>query len=176
MDMIRYLLLLLFVPSFFQSGEPMLHWQADEKLTWDDFQGQADYSIDMSAHTTSRINYGWKCKDGEFLVEVESIFDRERSWKKDLQTNRLLEHEQLHFDITEWYARKLRQTFASIDDACFKPVDDVKAQANAIRSEWKETQDLYDFESDHGRDFDRQDEWEDRVAGELVGLEEFADD
>lgn len=172
--MLKYLLILLFVPATIPGGDHLLHWQADQKLTWDDFQGPADYSTDMSAHTTSRINYKWKCAGGVFEASVESTFDREKSWKKDLQTDRLLAHEQLHFDITEWHARKLRKTFADLDDPCQMPAEDIKAIANEIREQWKATQDQYDAEADHGRNYEAQDMWEQSVATRLEMLAEFA--
>lgn len=172
--MTKFLLALLFVPAVILGGDHSLPWQANKKLTWDDFQGPIDHSSDMSAHTTSRINYKWACNEGVFEVEVESAFDRSRSWVKEWRTDGLLAHEQLHFDITEWFARKLRKTLEGLEDACHMPSEEIKAKANKIRKEWKATQDQYDRDADHGRYHEGQVKWEERVGEEMEALEEFA--
>ena len=87
-----------------------------------------------------------------------------------------MDHEQLHFDITEWFARKLRKTFAGLEDPCHMPPEDIKAIANGIRKKWKATQNQYDREANHGRDHEEQEGWQELVAERLESLAEFASD
>jgi hypothetical protein len=172
--MVKYIVLLIGLTAFWSGGERYVEWKQGEKLTWDDFQGPADYANEMQAHTTSRINYNWQCDGGMFMAEVESVFDREKSWKKDLETDALLAHEQLHFDLTEVWARQLRKAFSILEDPCSLSPEEIKEIADQVRGQWQAEQKLYDLRTDHGRDAEWQLSYGVIVKGQLEELQEFA--
>lgn len=167
---------LMFNLHYLTGGERYITWSAEEKLTWDDFRGAVDQDTRMQAHTASKLKFSWKCDKGELTYTVHAKFDRTLSWKKELQTDRLLAHEQLHFDITELYARKLKKLLAELKNPCVLPGADVKASAKNLRLEWQTKQDTYDEATNHGQDETAQAEWQQMIADELEMLEAYASD
>jgi hypothetical protein len=107
---------LLFFFFFFVSGYQSLAqipWSETVRLTWDDFQGKPD-ARNFDAFTKTTVSYKSKWdKDGVITVTVECSFDKNNSWKKPGPnlTPKLLLHEQMHFNISELYARKMRREF-----------------------------------------------------------------
>src|ERR1700743_1907283 len=96
----------------FTAKSQLIKWYADKPLTWADFKGPVNESIPHQAYTHCRFNYTshWSKRDGKytFNFKMGSGFDPEASWcRPGKQTEPLLKHEQLHFDIHELYARKM---------------------------------------------------------------------
>ena len=154
--MLKYLLFFTLSFSYSMStdgDERFIDWESGRLLTWEDFQGAPNTQTNMLAETNSRIGYAWECEGGKFKATVTCRFDRQKSWKKDVLTDKLLAHEQLHFDITELHARQLRKVFASLeDDACNMEEEEIKDIANQVRAQWKATQDMYDLDTQHSKD------------------------
>src|SRR4051794_36615867 len=85
-----------------------IKWSSGVKLKWDDFQGKPDSGSSYKAMTTTAI----RTVPNEFNDEVVDYdfvcaFNKKDSWKK-IETDALLKHEQLHFDIAELATRNLR--------------------------------------------------------------------
>lgn len=158
----------------FAGSEPFIPWNAQQKLIWDDFQGPADEASSSKAYTWTKISMGWECDGDVFKLTAIAKFDKARSWKKDVLTPALLAHEQLHFDITELYARKMRAHFASLTDACKLSTEEVSAQGQKLLDEWNARQKLYDKETAHSKIKDEQARWEVMVAKEIKALAKFA--
>ncbi|MEY3443690.1 MAG: hypothetical protein RLZZ519_1971 [Bacteroidota bacterium] len=165
---------LLFCVLFFTGGDHYIVWDATRKLTWEDFAGPADMETSSKAYTWSKISMGWDCEDGVFKLTAVAKFDKNRSWKKDILTPALLMHEQLHFDITELYARKMRAHFAALPKACDLSTDEVKAQAQQILDAWNARQLQYDEETRHSKEKEEQIRWELLIAKELKTLSKYA--
>ncbi|WP_245603093.1 DUF922 domain-containing protein [Maribacter antarcticus] len=68
-------------------------------------------------------------------------------------------HEQLHFDISELYAREMK---IRLDDELFTH-GNIKAKVKSIyreiNKELDDFQNLYDAETNFSRDLDKQEEW-----------------
>lgn len=144
-----------------------LPWRENYPVVWADFQGSVDKTSDhhASTHSGIRYSYSWSQRNDELTMkfEVESFFDRSRSWvKKEKRTKTLLAHEQLHFDITEIHARLLRKAFA---DATWTKnfEEEVKEIAKENRSTRLKMQDLYDDETEHSQKKDVQAQWEKKI-------------
>jgi predicted secreted Zn-dependent protease len=105
---------------------------------------------------------------------VKCFFDRTKSWTKDKKSAYLLSHEQLHFDITELFVRKLRKQLASLGNDCQKLNDYVEKYYNENYKEYVAYQAAYDRESEHSIDKKKQAYWEQKVAQELEVLKPFA--
>ncbi len=158
----------------FASSERYLHWHERDTLSWADFSGAADPASPMAAYTYSNMHIVWACEDGQFSLLAETRFDKERSWQKGNGSTALLAHEQLHFDITELYARKLRQHFAAMPDPCAMAEADIRADIQSLVDGWHDEQLRYDSETDHSLDRDGQAVWDKRIRLSLNALARYA--
>jgi hypothetical protein len=147
-------------------------WKASRRLTWNDFKAPADNKDPLHALTATNIDMKAKCEDGELKVKVESVFSANESWSKNKKSDRLLFHEQLHFDITEIYARRLRKELKSLKNACDNS-EMINKIADRVFEEWKRQEDLYDQETNHGIDQVKMKIWTEKIAAELKSLENF---
>jgi hypothetical protein len=156
-------------------GERYIEWRADAPLVWDDFKGSAESNTDMLAMTKSKLKYKWGCdEEGNFNFEVIARFDRGTSWKIGNPDKELLAHEQLHFDITELYARKMRELLSNLENPCSLTTEDMKAELSEVQRDWDARQKLYDRETDHSKDKIAQAKWRQMINKEMKTLEAFA--
>ena len=172
--LLLFIILALTLQPADSGSERYLTWAAEEKLSWNDFMGDPDISTEMKAHTNSKLKFRWTCDNNKLNFTVSASFDRHTSWKKADVTDHLLAHEQLHFDITELYARKLRKAVLELENPCVLPGADLKALAKTFHIAWKEREEAYDMESDHSMDLVVQAEWAAMIAKELEALSAFA--
>ena len=130
------------------------------------------------AITASGITFGYSVQETDgrvtsFEASVKAHFYPDKSWYKPQQVNdTILMHERLHFDITEWHARQLRQQIAAL-----KPSQSVAATLDRLYTQasltLRETQSTYDTESDHSRNIEKQLVWQEKIAIELKKLEQY---
>jgi hypothetical protein len=172
--MVKWLAISIFALFLVGEDERFVDWKPNQKLTWDDFQGLADAESEMKAHTQTKINVSWVCDDGDLEYTVQVRFDRQKSWKKELRTDRLLAHEQGHFDISEIYGRKMRKMLSELENACDLSTDEFKTQTGLVHKEWGDYQKQYDAETNHGIDHGMQDKWEASLVQQLTQLQSFA--
>lgn len=144
-------------------------------MTWDDFKGKAPAGRTPAAITASGISYTYSANllHHEVLLDhrVTAYFYPDESWyRPELCNDNTLAHEQLHFDISELFARKMG---ARLDRTSFS--DDVKAEVRRIYGdillELKGVQDLYDQETDYSRNRAKQAQWNLRIAQALQRVE-----
>lgn len=156
-----------------------LAWQ-ENGLSWTDFQAQPDPESPFSANTSSGISYYWSMKGTaagkEYLYEVTSYFLPENSWVKGGRgSETLLAHEQLHFDITELHARKLRKALAEFD---FDNAGNLKSDLQQIylkaEKERALMQDKFDRETKHSMYEAAQIKWQRLVKEELKKLAAYS--
>ncbi|MBK0404678.1 DUF922 domain-containing protein [Adhaeribacter sp. BT258] len=151
-----------------------ISWKASRRLTWEDFKGKANAQDPLHALTATNIDMKAKCDNGELKVKIESTFAPHESWSKNKKSERLLFHEQLHFDITEIYARRLFKELTSLKNACDNS-EQLNKIATRVFDEWKKQEDIYDKETNHGLDQEKMKVWADKVNAELKSLEAYAD-
>ncbi|NRD20584.1 DUF922 domain-containing protein [Winogradskyella eckloniae] len=169
-------LFVLFISS--ETNEETLTWDAANKLTWADFKAKPDYDSDAVALTASGITFGYGVKTSgkrivEFSSTVETHFYPNKSWYKKEESNvHILRHEQLHFDITELYSRKLRQQITKL-----QVNQNIKKQLNQLHEdinvELSATQAKYDQETQHSIDAVKQRAWSNFIEKELKLLDAF---
>lgn len=152
-----------------------IKWSSGVKLKWDDFKGKPDSGSSYKAMTTTTI----RTIPNEFNDEVVDydfvcLFDKKDSWKK-IETDALLKHEQLHFDIAELATRNLRKEFSEHRFVSLKGVNAhlKKVFANAVAMRKKMGQE-YDADTKHGTVEEEQRKWEVKIAGELKQLDAYA--
>ena len=169
---------LLYLACFFTQQEPTISWTEDHKVTWDDFRSQPKPRADVIAVTASGLSFGYsttRYSGGriEYDFEVTAHFYPERSWyiKEDV-TSMTLDHERLHFDITELHARKFRQR---VNNKRFtRNIDrEMEVINNEIHDELRAMQRQYDSETSHSRIPKKQIEWQLYVEEELRKLDRY---
>ncbi|MDC6367073.1 MULTISPECIES: DUF922 domain-containing protein [Flavobacteriaceae] len=153
--------------GFGQEIEEGVPWSMEKRLTWSDFKGKVPPAAVPAATTASGISYSYTANlihhEVHLDFEVNAYFYPNESWyKPDICDDLTLSHEQLHFDIAELFARKMRDKLKRTSFS-----DNVKAEIRKIYQEiLKELQDyqeLYDWETDFSRKRAKQLEWNQKV-------------
>ncbi len=151
-----------------------ISWNSNYKLKWSDFKGKPEaYSSEVAMAATS-IQYYTEISNNQFKYTIAPYFYPNISWsKKNAQFDKVLAHEQLHFDITELYARKMRQAFSNK----VKSAKDHKLASSIfdkIMKDWDEEQERYDRETNHGINDEQQQKWILYIEQQLNTLSDFA--
>lgn len=145
-------------------------WHEDSKLTWSDFKGKKPFFSSAAATTVSGIQYDfytYRENKEELKMEykVTTFFNPNKSWCKHNDVDDvILGHEQLHFDITELYARKLREELSELN-VTNKVKSDVRKIYSKIILELNQFQAQYDIETDYSRKLFAQKRWATKVNG-----------
>jgi hypothetical protein len=155
-----------------------MSWNHDYRLEWSDFEGQPTEGTSVVAVTASGITFSFSTKktrtrlvDYNYIVKAD--FYPEKSWySKHRASNNILNHERLHFDITELFARKFRER---IDNTRFNLSISSQMERihNAINSELEAMQNLYDAETNHSQNIEKQKEWQAKIIIELNKLANY---
>jgi len=157
--------------GFSQEIEEGVLWNDSLRLTWSDFKGKVPPAAVPAATTASGISYSYSANllhhEVKLDYKVNAYFYPNESWyKPEVCTENTLEHEQLHFDIAELYARKMRN---QLERTSFS--DDVKAEVRKIYQdilrELQDFQDQYDWETNFSRNREKQIEWNHKIAKAL---------
>ncbi|MEM7036039.1 MAG: DUF922 domain-containing protein [Bacteroidota bacterium] len=169
--------LLILISAFFLlsvTERRSMEWHPDLQLKWRNFEGDVPDNSLHDAETHSGISFGWTCRGGYFNYDVKAYFYPEMSWHRGEPSDRLLEHERRHFDITEIYARKLRKVYSELRNGCAMSKEVLKEKANEVREAWREKQREYDRETHHSTDREAQAKWNALIKAELKKLKPYA--
>ena len=155
-----------------------ISWSETNKLTWANFKGKPDKASNAAASTASGISFGYKIKTTNnkitgFTTTVNSVFYPTKSWYKvEDATDHILAHEQMHFNITELYARKFRKQLSEV-----KISTRLKLQLSnlykSINEASNKMQKFYDKETKHSIDKTKQAEWNTYIRLELQKLDKY---
>ena len=135
-----------------------------KKLTYSNFQGRAKKFTKWGAETASGIYWetkAFRIDNKTFLkIKIGSSFDKKRSWfKKDQKNRYVLDHEQLHFDITSYITCEfinVVKTFSFTPEHFETELKDLYKKYN---DRLEKMQNDYDGQTDHGLIKDKQAEW-----------------
>lgn len=160
----------------FQERNPKIVW--GKSLEWQDFKGEKSTNNceGLVAISATNVNYYInKYTDDTLLLKVVAEFYKNESWKNpEWKLNEyLLQHEQIHFDITEIFARKFRKEVGAIqiNKTELNKIADLDAK---ITKELQVMQDLYDSETNHSILKSKQAEWEVKVSNQLKQLDLYS--
>ncbi len=166
--------LLMLIPM----NDEVISWNDTLKLTWGHFKAVPKTNTSAVALTASGITFEFSVKETEtrivdFDTKVYAHFYPKKSWYIKAQGDAyILAHEQLHFDITELYARKFRKEISQL-----KINSNIKSQLRnlheKINKELAATQNRYDKESDNSVNREFQTKWNNYVKSELAKLEAY---
>lgn len=159
----------LFAQTIIISGK-----NGNRPLTWNDFTGKPDMQSSFAANTWWNLRYsisGMNFKGDSVMMKGFAItleLNAEQSWvKSGMETDALLKHEQVHFDIGRLCAIALKKAF---DTAVFSNINYRTKHADiftAVMKEYHDMGQLYDRETDHGKKQPEQKQWEMLVAAKL---------
>jgi len=151
----------------------IIYWSPNYKLDWNDFKGQPRFDYQsISALTSSGIVHYKGCKDGEITFKVQAYFEKDESWVKDeARTEHHLSHEQIHFDITELAARRLRKSLKERRFQCGEEAE-FETFVSSYLDNWRSEQKAFDLMTRHSLDKEQQDEWFYKINMELSLLKE----
>jgi len=168
-------LVIFFIAFASNPYESQMAWNEDYRLQWSDFKGQAEESIDAVAITASGLSSDFSARTTaarlvDYSSNVVAHFYPDKSWYKPSKVNEIvLAHEQLHFDITELNARKLRKHIAEFSFSI-----NIKAEMNQLvenaNKELASMQELYDDQSNYSMNVEAQKKWQLFIRDELNKL------
>src|SRR4051794_13395397 len=166
----KSLILIAYICFIAISGKAQyIRWTEGQSLTWDDFTGEVNESSKYDAECFAEIRYEYRFfTANRFEFEVYASFDKANSWRrKEMQSEGLLKHEQMHFDIAQLYAKKLKNDFESFTyTANFN--DQIQLLFEKRKQEYQTMQRQYDEETDHSLNKEKQKEWEEYILYEMV--------
>jgi len=172
------LLFTIFLLLISPTSENQLVWDADYRLSWSDFKGEPQEVVDAVAITASGLSSSFSARTSstalvDYTASVIAHFYPDKSWYKPEKVNEVvLAHEQLHFDITELNARKLRK---NIIDSNF--TKNIKSEMNHLvdkaNKDLEIMQELYDSQSNFSMDVESQKKWQLYVREELERLSNY---
>lgn len=146
-----------------------------KKVSWLDFKGKPDYTVDFEALTSSEIgmNYTLDQVNNDYVLSVNVYcdFKKPESYvKPDKKNAYVLNHEQHHFDITYIYTKKFIESLKSGNYTA----DNYESLINGIYNEsvyeLNQEQTKYDTETKHSTIVEKQLEWNKKIDNELVAL------
>lgn len=149
-----------------------IEWNEFYKLSWDNFESKVSDDTFGDAGTAVKIIAKPYYVGKRIDYNVFPLFDRQKSWvfEKDPA---LLAHEQLHFDIAELYARKIRKKVAALQSQNNKDLSHYNNEINKLLNESNEMDLRYDMETLHGGITVKQSEWRNKISQELKALEAY---
>lgn len=153
-----------------QSNKNFKRWNFDVPLQWSDFSGKPDSpDTEFAAATYAglELDVAEVNLSGRVTFKVRAVFDSQRSWAHpDRKDDHVLAHEQLHFDITEIYARRLERKLNAMQ-LKVKDKDIAKKLAMQYNEAQMKEQERFDKECVHGLDRRNQEGWRSNVDREL---------
>ena len=164
---------LLFLLTAFVPGE--IEWSTARRLTWNDYTATANSKSKFSALSDCAISFKTAGQNDTVRVEVRTLLYPGRSWVKQKdKSDYLLSHEQLHFDITEWYARKFRKELSGMKITAANAQKKLTSAYRKMFSAYTKTQRKYDAQTKHSLNKARQEAWIRQVKKELDKLSRYS--
>ena len=164
-----------FIFDYGDYGEPnYVYWESSNGLKWDHFKGRPH--IGSSHHAYSMLGLAYEVKSNtatEVTFLVSAYLDKSNSWVKQGQkTDRLLKHEQKHFDICELHRRMFVKELTDIEFFTYANINSkIKNIFNDINNKVDRMQVEYDRETQHSRVEVKQKEWDQKIADLLLQYE-----
>jgi len=152
-------------------------WNESRELHWADFRKTPPRYHKFVAQSWTGFDVFSRCVDGRFFYDVTTFFNCDSSWVKKVKgVDKLLRHEQGHFDLAEISARELRKALQYLEEPC-GDLDEMKKQVGRLmtyyRMKLNTDQTEYDNDTGHGSNGKKQKKWEEKIALRLKELETY---
>lgn len=155
-----------------QDKDTLIFWSKKRKLTWNDFKEVKKDTIftDLAESYTEIKMIPYLFKPNVYSYKVFACFHKNKSFTNNT-SDYLLNHEQLHFDITELFARKIRKEI-QIQESKSSYVDYLSIYKKEHKA-YRLYQNLYDAETFHSTNFEKQKKWEISIDNQLEELKGY---
>lgn len=146
----------------------VLIWSATP-LKPENFKGTGYKPSDIAFSTTQIIVIPAIREEGVYFDVVASFNEEESFINVDSQyITRIINHEQQHFNITELFARKIRQSIEPYQSSSTqKQLNEVKRIVDGLLGEWDMMQTLYDKQTKNSINKEEQILWDNRIKDML---------
>ncbi|OWY24968.1 DUF922 domain-containing protein [Sphingobacteriales bacterium UPWRP_1] len=152
-----------------------IDWCNRKQISWSDFWRNPDPYSRYSAVSATYLQEKHACDNfGQFKYSVKAVFVKDQSWSRDKRSTRLLHHEQLHFNLTELHARKLRKLFSDLRNPCYIPERRIQLMIDSLYDKMEFAHRFYDDDTFHGLNNERQQFWDELVNSALEELAPFS--
>ncbi|WP_082318057.1 DUF922 domain-containing protein [Hymenobacter sp. DG25A] len=153
-----------------------LEWQPNRPLTWTDFQARPTLPAELAALTSANLDVRVNCVNYQVTTTVRAVFTPSESWVRNASKAKpeLLRHEQIHFDLTELHARRVRQKITLAKFNCDRLQPALNNFTRIAFNDWRREEARYDMETNHGLNAAKQLAWEQNVQQRLQELSAFA--
>jgi len=172
-----FIIIILTIMAFSGADDnKLIEYHERNELTWNDYHAQPNHESPFKALTATRISFKAKSNSKMLKLSIKNTFEPHNSWTKTNESVELLEHERLHFHISELYARKLRKQiqetkFNSTDQ---KLMNEFSRMYEDKMNELSKYPLRYDRETSHSTMEEKQKEWESKIKSELLALKLFS--
>ena len=149
-------------------------WQEGRKLCWEDFRRSAP-SDQSSIYALSTRDFRVSARqkgNAPPSYQIVAIFRCNESWTRG-SSEKYLEHEQLHFDLTELLARKMRKAVDSLREIGETEIEVYKERIQSIVLLHKEVNLQYDKFTGFGNNEENQKIWNQNVTRDLVVFDKY---
>ena len=159
-------------PTFRKFKNDTIVWKTDSLLRKEDFKSRPKPNGPLGFAATGILIYPSE-SGGELIFYVEALFVKSKSYVTKF-SEYVLRHEQLHFDITELYARKLRKKMMETDFKKVKKLqNEIQNLFNNYSEQLQKAQNKYDTETEHGLNSARQAVWNEDIQRQIKELDDF---
>jgi hypothetical protein len=148
--------IVLYDNSFYQK-ESITEWR---EISWSDFKGMPKPFSNFSAQIYTEIKVDYDSINEKY--KSQAVQTNNKSWhdSKVKKSVHLLQHEQYHFNITEYYSRFLNSYLKKTQP---KNENEFKSKLDSVVIANKEMQALYDSETEHSTNVKEQLIWENKI-------------
>ncbi|MFY0688582.1 MAG: hypothetical protein JXQ90_15510 [Cyclobacteriaceae bacterium] len=163
---ISILSLIPFLKSNFNAPVTINKWR---QLSWDDFQGFVKPFTGWGAGISSNVYLEQDSITNDYWAYAGQ--NNQQSWVKSssLESEDVLNHEQYHFNITEYHSRLMNEELKKHPDWSY---EEMVERLFEIRGDLDRMQDDYDNESDHNLNRSMQRRWEFMIDSMLFSKSE----
>lgn len=151
---------------------PITYDKVDE-ITFENFRGIELFK--RSLYGNERFAYVYTTIETDFRSDslmIKSLFHPSRSfvYKKNNNSQELLDHEIFHFKITELFVRKIKKKISSLE----RPSDEkIKEIVDDFKTREKEFQQKYDYDTFHSYVYGEQKRYEKLIDSSLHSFKEY---
>ena len=149
-----------------------LYYHSERPLVWKDFLGAPSVLSRWAAQIFT--SFGFEARSSvsnrvlELRVKTKVWMDKTISWvRQDSKNDYVLDHEQLHFDITRLVSERFRRHLKTMAISSEDFSSEIQYQYIEYYRKHTELQQRYDEETAHGINKPQQAEWAKKVRDEL---------
>ena len=151
----------------------IIPWNAESRLTWDDFLCEPQRGTEAVASTSTSLGIAYQVTNGKLSFNITCNFSKTKSWGL-IKTDYILAHEQGHFDITEIFARKLYEALYEYEFNRKTFKKDINEIYQTVVRQKEAFQKMYDGETDHSRNRKSQYDWLEKIQDLLDATAVYA--